>query len=286
MSSSSSSAIEPGAPPRVVRRAAVVTHGRPETIGDALARLEACAAQAGVELVRVDPTRDGAAAFDLAVALGGDGTMLRALHRFLGTGVPVIGVNFGRIGFLTSIKAHELEAGVARAFAGEYKVVELATIQAEIGGETHAAVNDVVATSSVPGRMLELATAIGNEQLGVTACDGLICSTPSGSTAYNLSSGGPVIMRGLDAMAVTYVAPHSLHARPLVVPPGLGLTVRNETPAVAVAVLVDGQRVGELAPGESLAIEVGAQKALLALLPEVTFFSRYREVFLEEAGDH
>jgi NAD+ kinase len=260
---------------------AVVTHGRPETIGDAIARLRVCASELGVQLVDLDPARDGVPACDLVVALGGDGTMLRALHRFLGAGVPVIGVNFGRIGFLTSIAGHDLEAGIARAFTGDYKVVELATIQAEIEGERHAAVNDVVATSSVPGRMVELATAIGNERLGVTACDGLICSTPSGSTAYNLSNGGPVIMRGLDAMAVTYVAPHSLHARPLVVPPGLGLTVCNETPAVSVAVLVDGQRVGELDPEESLAIEVGPEKALLALLPEVTFFSRYREVFLE-----
>ncbi len=282
MNSSSRSAIDPRAgAPRRTRRAAVVTHGRPETIGDALGRLRTCASSLGVELVETEPARDGAPTCDLAVALGGDGTMLRALHRFLGTGVPVLGVNFGRIGFLTSIAGHDLETGLARAFGGDYKVVELATIQAEIERQRHAAVNDVVATSSVPGRMIELATAIGNERLGITACDGLICSTPSGSTAYNLSNGGPVIMRGLDAMAVTYVAPHSLHTRPLVVPPGLGLTVWNETPALSVAVLVDGQRVGELDPGEPLAIEVGREKALLALLPEVTFFSRYREAFLE-----
>ena len=108
----------------------------------------------------------------------------------------------------------------------------------------------------------------------------MICCTPSGSTAYNLSNGGPVIMRGLAAMAITFVAPHSLHARPLVVPSGLGLTVTNDTPDVPVTVLVDGHRVGELAPGQHLAVDVGVDKALLALLPEVTFFSRYRDVFL------
>jgi NAD+ kinase len=269
---------------RAVRRAAVVTHDRPETIGDAVERLRRCAEEHGVELATAEPGSELDASCDVAVALGGDGTMLRALHRFLGTQVPVIGVNFGRIGFLTSIAGSDLEAGLARAFAGDYKVVELATIQAELGGEPHAAVNDVVATSSVPGRMVELGTAIGPEQLGVTACDGMICCTPSGSTAYNLSNGGPVIMRGLDAMAITFVAPHSLHARPLVVPPGLGLTARNETAGVAVTVLVDGQRVGELGPGDSLAIEVGSEKARLALLPEVTFFSRYRETFLETPG--
>jgi NAD+ kinase len=260
-----------------VRRAAVVPHGRPELIGDALARIEAAAAGCGVELLTAEAPQ-----VDLAVALGGDGTMLRALHRFLGTGVPVIGVNFGRIGFLTSINATALEEGLTRTFGGDFKVVELATIAASVGGVEHEAVNDVVATSSIPGRMIELGAAVGAEALGDTACDGMICCTPSGSTAYNLSNGGPVIMRGLDAMALTFVAPHSLHTRPLVVPPGLGLTVTNHTPGVPVTVLVDGQRVGELAPGEELTVDVGAARALLALLPEVTFFSRYREVFLEQ----
>ena len=260
-----------------VRRAAVVPHGRPELIGDALARIETAAAACGVELLAAD-----AQDVDLAVALGGDGTMLRALHRFLGTGVPVIGVNFGRIGFLTSVEAAVLEDGLARAFAGDYEVVELATIAASVGGVEYEAVNDVVATSSVPGRMIALSAAVGAEALGETACDGMICCTPSGSTAYNLSNGGPVIMRGLDAMALTFVAPHSLHTRPLVVPPGLGLAVSNRTPDIPVTVLVDGRQVGELAPGEELTVDVGADKALLALLPGVTFFSRYREVFLEQ----
>jgi len=269
------------APASAVRRAAVVTHARPETIGDAVARLRRAADEHGVELVFVDPGLDGDPSCDIAIALGGDGTMLRALHRFLGTPVPVVGVNFGRIGFLTSIEGRDLESGLSRAFAGDYKLVELATIEADLGGERHAAVNDVVATSSIPGRMIELRTEIGPERLGVTACDGMICCTPSGSTAYNLSNGGPVIMRGLDAMAVTFVAPHSLHARPLVVPPGLGLSAHNETADVPVSVLVDGRSVGELEPGDSLAVDVGSEKARLALLPEVTFFSRYRETFLE-----
>ena len=89
--------------------------------------------------------------------------------------------------------------------------------------------NDVVATSSTLGRMIELAWAVGGEDLGTVPCDGMICSTPSGSTAYNLSNGGPVLVRGLDALAVTFIAPHSLHARPLVVPRGLDVTVANRT---------------------------------------------------------
>ena len=112
-------------------------------------------------------------------------------------------------------------------FAGEYVVVELPTLEVQLDGETHVAVNDVVATSSTLGRMVELAWAVGGEDLGTIPCDGMICSTPSGSTAYNLSNGGPVLVRGLDAMAVTFIAPHSLHARPLVVPRGPDVTARE-----------------------------------------------------------
>src|SRR5437762_982550 len=132
------------------------------------------------------------------------------------------------------------------------------------------AVADVVATSSTLGRMIELGWSIAGEDLGVVSCDGMICSTPSGSTAYNLSNGGPVLVRGIDGMAITFIAPHSLEARPLVVPRGAELTVRNATPDVGAAVLVDGHRRGDLAPERALAIRLGDQRSLLATLPETT----------------
>ena len=146
--------------------------------------------------------------------------MLRALNRFLGTGVPVIGVNFGRVGFLSSIPRDELETGLARVFAGEYQVEELPTLEVEVGDERRVAVNDLVVTSAVVGRMIQLEWAVGGEVSAGSACDGVVCATPSGSTGYNFSNGGPVLVWGLDAMAVTFVAPHSLNARPLVVPRG------------------------------------------------------------------
>src|SRR5439155_1713823 len=212
--------------PRSIKRATIVTHGKAPTIGPALARVERVAREHGVKLIFPQEEREkhglenggpdprGA---DIAVVLGGDGTMLRALHTFLGTDVPVIGVNFGRVGFLASIQPDQLESRLARVFEGDYVVVELPTLEAEVEGKTFVAVNDVVATSSILGRMVELQWAVGGEDLGRIACDGIICATPSGSTAYNLSNGGPVLVRGLEAMVVTFVAPHSLHARPLVV---------------------------------------------------------------------
>ena len=268
-----------GSKPRsaeAVRRAAVVAHGAPESLGDAVARVEASAREAGVELV---PAGDGRP--DLVLALGGDGTMLRALRATLGTPTPVLGIRFGRVGFLTTIDGARLEEAVARAFAGDFRVVELATLEARVDGVAHPAVNDVVVTSSQPGRMVELGWAIGGEDLGAEPCDGLICCTPTGSTAYNLSNGGPVLMWGLDAMAITFVAPHSLFARPLVVPRGLDVEIANRTlSARPVTVLVDGQAVAEMGASESFSVTISEQTCRLALLPEVTFFTRYHGAFL------
>ena len=255
-------------------RIAVFTHGRPETIGDAPRRVEACARSAGIEVV---PSVEDDA--DLVVALGGDGTMLRALRATLGSQTPVFGVKFGRVGFLTSVDGSGLEEALERVFAGDYREVELCTLTVRVGEGRHPAVNDVVMTSSEPGRMVELGWEIGGEDLGEQPCDGMICCTPSGSTAYNLSNGGPVMMWGLEAMAMTFVAPHSLHARPLVVPRGLELTVTNRSAEHAVTVLVDGNAVGELHRSGSLSVAIGHEACHLALLPEVTFFSRYHEVF-------
>ena len=216
---------------------------------------------------------------DLAVVLGGDGTVLRALTRFLGQGVPVIGVNFGRVGFLSSMAKRDLEEGLARVFAGEYEVVELPTLELEHPGGSGVAVNDVVVASASLGRMIELELAVGGEPLGRQPCDGLICSTPSGSTAYNLSNGGPVLMWGLEAIALTYVAAHSLHARPLVIPPGADVIVWNRSSDVEAGVLVDGHRVATLGKAERAVVRIGPERSLLATLPEASFVRRYRQSF-------
>lgn len=270
-----------------IARAAVVTHGQPGRIGAGLARLQAVAQQHGVELLfppdeaekhGVSPAAT-LTEVDIAVVLGGDGTMLRALTRFLGTGVPVIGVNFGRVGFLSSMGRRELEEGIGRVFAGEYEVVELPTLEVEHPDGRTRAVNDVVVASAELGRMIEVELAVGGEELGRQPCDGIICSTPSGSTAYNLSNGGPVLFWGLEAMALTYVAAHSLRARPLVVPPGAPVIIWNRTSGVDAGVLVDGHRVSTISKAGRAVVRMGRERSLLATLPEATFVRRYRQRF-------
>jgi NAD+ kinase len=260
---------QPSAEP--VRRAAVVVHDRPDRIGDALERVERVAQASGVELTEESP--------DLAIVLGGDGTMLRALQRFLPLRVPVIGVNFGRVGFLASMMPGDMEEGLERALAGDYVVHELPTIEAELGGATVTAINDVVATSAVLGRMAEVEWFVGGEAMGSVPADGVIASTPTGSTAYNLSNGGPVLMWGLDALTITFIAPHSLHARPVVVPRDRPVDIRNVAPDIPLAVTADGHRFGDLPPGDEFSVRLGEQRSLLATLPHATFVTRYKGAF-------
>ncbi|CAN5350727.1 hypothetical protein BH18ACT12_BH18ACT12_16080 [soil metagenome] len=266
----------------------MITHGKPPTIGPALERLEKVAREAGVELLLPDEevekhgvgeAEPDLTSADVAVVLGGDGTMLRALQRFLGTDIPVVGVNFGRVGFLASIQPNELESGLARIFSGDFRLVQLSTLEVQVDGLRGAAINDVVVLSSTRGRMVELAWSVGGEDLGVQPCDGMICATPTGSTAYNLSNGGPVLVRGLDAMVVTFIAAHSLHARPMVVPRGLDLEVRNKTLDVDVTVLVDGHHLVDVGHESPIVVRLAEQRSLLATLPEATFLRRYRDVF-------
>jgi NAD+ kinase len=252
-----------------VRRASLVVRDQ-DGLDDAIARVHKIAQKAGVAITEDSP--------DLVVVLGGDGTMLRAFHEFLGR-VPVIGVNFGRFGFLASIQPDELEAGLRRVFAGDYVVIELPTLEYEHAGGKSVAVNDVVAAGRELGRLVEIEWAIGGEPLGMVPCDAIIVSTPSGSTAYNLSNNGPVLMWGIDAMAVSFVAPHSLTARPLVVPRGRDVVITNRTAEAPLALISDGNRIGEIAVGADVTVRLGDTQILLATLPDATFLTRFRSAF-------
>jgi NAD+ kinase len=275
-------------PSEPVRTAAVITHGRVETIGDGLERLHAVAEHNGVTLLLpkeerekhdLPPADDDVSKADLVIVLGGDGTMLRTLDRFIDSGIPVFGVNYGRVGFLTSCSAAELENGVERAFIGDYRLLELPTLEVQADGRRRAAINDIVLISSTHGRVVELNWKVGGEDYGNVACDGMVCSTAIGSTAYNLSNGGPVLVWGIDVISITFVAPHTLAARPLVVPRGQSLEVSNITADIPLSVLVDGHPLAELGFGGCAEVTFGDKRGLLALLPEITFVRRFREIF-------
>jgi len=255
-----------------VGRAAFLTHGRPEVIGDALERLRAVAARCGVEIVdEHDP--------DIVIVLGGDGTMLRALQGRLGTGIPCLGVNFGRVGFLTSIAGDDFELGLERAFAGGYEVLDLPTLVGDAGAGALTGVNDIVLTSATAGRMAIVEWSVNGQSLGELGCDGVIAASPTGSTAYNLSAGGPVLVPGTDGYVVTFVSPHSLHARSMVLGRSHTVTFQNRAADVPVQVIVDGHVAATVGPGERVEVRMGDSSAALARISGTSFFTRYLEAF-------
>jgi NAD+ kinase len=216
---------------------------------------------------------------DLALVLGGDGTILSALRLFSGREVPVFAVNFGAIGFLATVEPWELEEGVRRALTGEFDVLSLPALGAAAVEGHEIAFNDVSFHRRQNGRVAELAYSVEREQLGEVRCDGLVVSTPAGSTGYNLANGGPVMAWGVEGYVVSFIAPHTLTARSLVVAPDDGLEVTNRSSLEAVEITTDGRPVCTLAPEAKMPIRFRDRQALLAQAPGATFYHRLRDKF-------
>jgi NAD+ kinase len=276
------------------RSITVFSHGRPADTGAALRRIAELAGEAGVE-VRLpaaeiekhglvpgtveDGHHSAPAATDLAVVLGGDGTILTHLREFAGTNVPVFAVNFGAIGFLATVEPSELDDGMRRALAGEIDAMELPGLIIATATGHRVAVNDISFHRRPDGRVAELAYSIEGEQLGEVRCDGLVVSTPAGSTGYNLANGGPVLAWGVEGFVVSFIAPHTLTARSLVVAPGDALQVTNRSTLEEVNVTTDGRPACTLAPQASMPIRFEHRQALLAQAPGATFYHRLRDKF-------
>jgi len=277
-----------------VTRVAVLTHRRAAITATALRELLDAGRRAGVTLcfgeeevakhglvpdegieLRDAPVRD----VDLCIALGGDGTILTALRHFAGTQVPVFGVNFGEVGFLATIDPDGLGGDFARAFSGDFETLALPAISAGRPEGTWAALNDISVHRKAGLRVADLAYALAGEEIGRVRCDGLVVATPQGSTGYNLANGGPVLAWGVEGYVVSFIAPHSLTARALVVAPGDELTIHNASREEPVEVAVDGRPTCRLPPGADLHVEFGRSHAMLAQLPGASFYHRLRERF-------
>jgi NAD+ kinase len=272
----------------------VFTHARPEQTGDALRRVIELARAAGTEvrvpqaevekhgieaqegvLLGADPAGDT----DLAVALGGDGTILSSLRLFAGRDVPVFAINFGAIGFLATVEPPDIEEGLRLAFARKFDAMMLPALVAATADGDEVAINDISFHRRQNGRVAELGYSIQGEELGEVRCDGLVVSTPAGSTGYNLANGGPVLAWGVEGYVVSFIAPHTLTARALVVAPGDVLTVTNRSRAEDVDMTTDGHHVCALPKEDSVDIRFEAGCALLAQLPGASFYHRLREKF-------
>lgn len=284
----------------------VFTHRRADVVADSIPQLVRCAERLGLELraapgegkkhpqlaeaeARSDAIGWPLAAMeaDSALVLAGDGTLLRVMNDLLG-GPPVMGVNYGIVGYMSALGSDRLEEAVERLVAMDMGVVDLSVLSARVKGDTVTAINDIVASGGITGRIVEVAWRIvrlrsdGSEsidEMGVIPCDGMVLSTAVGSTAYNLSNGGPVMAWGVEGFVVSFIAPHTLAARPLVVAPGDLVEIEHLGRGAPLQVFSDGSRICSLDSGERLRVQLDPRHARLAVLEEPSFYARYRDNF-------
>jgi NAD+ kinase len=275
-----------------VKTAALITHSHPPATTAAVELAVSIAAESGWRLLATDEElakHDGAARGvevasaearpDLCLVLGGDGSILHALRRFAHTGVPVFGVNFGTVGFLAAVERGDAADGIRRAFAGEIETIELPGLEVSVEGTTAIGLNDVTVARRPHDRVAELSYRIAGEEVGHVRCDGLVAATPAGSTGYNLANSGPILAWGVEGYVVSFIAPHTLTARPLVVAPNDVLSVRNAAGRDPVDIVLDGEPVGELASGAEMEVRFRGEVGRLAQLPGSNFYRRIRDKF-------
>jgi NAD+ kinase len=279
--------------PAAVRTAVLMTHSDADDTAAAVAAAVAAADRHGCRLLgdpdelekhsgvgsAIESTETLAGDPDLCLVLGGDGTLLRALGRFAAAEVPVFGINYGTIGFLAAAEREALEEGLELALAGRFEVVQLPGLDALIEAETRLALNDVSFIRRPHARVAELSYRLGGQEVGHVRCDGLVAATPTGSTGYNLANSGPILAWGVEGYVVSFIAPHTLTARALVVAPDDILHVRNEGRWDAVDIALDGEPVAVLEPGAEVEVRFRDIAGRLAQLPGSNFYRRMRDKF-------
>jgi NAD+ kinase len=272
-------------------RVGVVGHRGYDELADVLARLTSLARRLDLqlafesglhELADDHPRLGDPSDVEALLTLGGDGTLLRGARYLAGLPVPILGINLGRLGFLTSCGVDDLEPAITRLASGEFRAEARMALDARALGTDGAerkrwvALNDVVLHKSGFARMVSLSVSANGETIASYAADGLIIATPTGSTAYNLSAGGPVVAPTVESILLTAIAPHTLSIRPLVLPPSAEVLVRAEDGPEELLVTVDGQVGTTFAEGEALAVRRSERPVLIVRFPGTTFFSRMR----------
>ncbi len=282
---------------RKIRRVVVMTHGDPGVSAPALERSVAFFAERGISLAApaaewekhrdflthrsdVAILGDDLDSVDLCLVLGGDGTMLRGFHLTRDRGIPVAGVNLGRVGFLTTIVPEGLDAGLEALLNGRYTEHSLLGLKARLKAAEFRATNDVVVGRGDRSDASSLALRINGVTLFEVLCDGVVVGTPAGSSAYSLAAGGPLLGIAVDAYVISLVAPHAVGVRPVVAAPGDILEITNTSRRDDCFIDIDGQRTATMRPGETMRIETEPGVATLALLEGDSLYHHFRDRLL------
>lgn len=272
-------------------RVGVIGHSGYDDLPDILGALTRLAPELGLELeferemhavARSGKPLTDPAAIDALITLGGDGTLLRGARLVNGAAVPILGVNLGRLGFLTTCSGADFAAAVhalaSKQYVAETRMVLRASAIDASGAKRQEwrALNDFVVHKGGFARVVRLGLSVDRESIGTYAADGVIVSTPTGSTAYSLSAGGPVVVPTVESILLTPVSAHALGVRPLVVSPDSEITIDTTQSSETLMVTVDGQVGTELVPGEKLVVRRAEKPVLIVRLPGSNFFERMR----------
>ncbi len=279
----------------------IVNAGKPHA-GEALRVLAALAEKLGVALFAEPqavalsgggPAWTACTAAELAAevsavaVLGGDGTLLRAFHRLqeLGADLPAMGFNIGSLGYLTGADAEHFGEALEALASGRFAISERQMLSCRVraagdsgaGALPRPALNDIVLSRS-SGRMVKIGLALDGQPVTTYSCDGLIVSTPTGSTAYSLSAGGPLVMPGTAATSITVICPHALSSRPLVIADSTAISLSVAAAEAPLLLAIDGEECAKVAPGDTVEISRASRPARIAFLPG---YSPYRALSLK-----
>jgi NAD+ kinase len=274
-------------------RLGVLGHRGYEELPDIMRTLRTLAPELGLELAFEAELEEYATAdanalgtdtpLDALLTLGGDGTLLRGARLLAGREVPILGVNLGRLGFLTSCGPADLDDALRRLARGQYYAeprMALAARAVGADGEERMhwrSLNDVVLHKGGFARVVRFAVSVDGEPIAAYSADGVVVSTPTGSTAYSLSAGGPIVVPTVESIVLTPVSPHTLAIRPLVLPPSAEVRVRGEDSPEELLVTIDGQVGTKFAAVETLVVRRAERPVLVVRFPGTTFFARLRQ---------
>ncbi|MBL9175682.1 MAG: NAD(+)/NADH kinase [Verrucomicrobiales bacterium] len=226
---------------------------------------------------------------DLLLVLGGDGTMLRAAREVAGSSTPLLGINLGNLGFLTAVSPEQLTSALRKLWEGRFELEERSLLEAEVrqrsSTATILALNDVVLARGQASRLIELGVEVNGELLTRYRCDGLIASSPTGSTAYSLAAGGAIVGPDAEVLMLTPICPHTLSIRPVVINLRARVDVTLVSDRLTASVTADGQQQMELAPGDRVTIRRSERTVQLVRLAGSSFYATLRHKFGWSGGN-
>lgn len=214
---------------------------------------------------------------DFLISMGGDGTILGLLHKHPEIEAPVVGINLGGLGFMAEIPENEVEIALEQLLKGEYEICERLMIEGSMQGSPQSfAVNEIVIHRAKIPSLIDLSISVGSRYLNAFSSDGLIISTPTGSTAYNLAAGGPILTPELDCIVITPICPHAISYRPIVLSTDNKISITYQSELSPVEVSYDGMQLHTLSSGQTLEIHPSKRSFKTILFKEHDFFSTLR----------